>query len=217
MRAPSSSFFGLASSGRAEGEIVARSSPTQRDGQRLAEAAAAYEAGRYADAERELRGVLARRPDWVEAHELMGLVLYRLGRWEAAIAELEAFEAATGSVDQHHVLADCWRALGRHGRVDELWSELSAASPDGEIVTEGRIVAAGSLVDRGEARSALRLLRKGPVRPRRVRPSTVRLWYAIADLEERLGDVASARSGFERVVAHAPDLADAKDRLRQLS
>ncbi len=188
-----------------------------RDQQRLADAADAYEGGRYTEAEALLRTVLRYRPEQAEARELLGLVLYRLGRWEAAVRELEAFEGFAGSVEQHHVLADCWRALGRHERVDELWAELAAASPDGDVVTEGRIVAAGSLADRGEVRAALRLLRKGPVRPRRPRESTARLWYAIADLEERLGDHAAARAGFERVLAQDPGLADARDRLRQLS
>ena len=37
-----------------------------------------------------------------------------------------------------------YRAQARWADVDELWQELREASPSGELVTEGRIVAAGA-------------------------------------------------------------------------
>src|SRR5207249_1847774 len=83
-------------------------------------------------------------------------------------------------------LADCHRALGHWPEVAALWEELRAASPGAEVVTEGRIVAAGALADQGQVRAAIRLLRKGaePSRPKWFHP---RLWYALADLYERAG------------------------------
>ena len=71
-----------------------------------------------------------RRPTAESVRELLGLTYYRLGRWKAAAAELEAFRDLSGSTEQHPVLADCYRALGRHAKVAELWEELRAASPE---------------------------------------------------------------------------------------
>ncbi len=90
--------------------------------------------------------------------ELNGLTLYRLRRWKLAAAELEAFRELTHSTEQHPVLADCYRALKRPKRVAELWDELREASPSAELVTEGRIVMAGSLADRDDVVGAIRLL-----------------------------------------------------------
>ncbi len=90
--------------------------------------------------------------DVPEVRELHGLILYRLRRWRAAARELEAFAALTRSCEQGPVLADCYRALERWDRVEELWEELRHESPSAELVTEGRIVAAGALADRAARR-----------------------------------------------------------------
>ena len=92
-----------------------------------------------------------------------GLTLYRLERWRQAAAELEAYRALTGSADQLPVLADCYRALRRYDRVDELWAELREASPSAALVTEGRIVAAGALADQGDLQGAIGPARAGAV------------------------------------------------------
>lgn len=183
----------------------------------LSEAADDFANERWEEAKRILTPLANRHAAVAEVRELHGLTLYRLGRWEQAISELEVFGEMSGSADQLPVLADCHRALGDHDRVAELWEELREWSPDGDIVTEGRIVAAGSLADQGELRSALRLLEKGPTRPKRVKPSTLRLWYAIGDLQERAGDVPAARTTFERLASHEADFGDVADRLAALS
>ncbi len=184
---------------------------------RLGEAAAEFAEERWDEARRIVAPLSERHPGIAEVRELHGLTLYRLGRWEQAIAELTAFGELTGSADQYPVLADCHRALGNHDRVDELWDELRDWSPDGDIVTEGRIVAAGSLADRGDLRGAIRLLEKGPTRPKRVKPSTLRLWYAIADLYERAGELTRARDGFRRIASIEPDFGDVPERLEATS
>ena len=97
--------------------------------------------------------------------ELLGLTYYRLGRWKDAVRELEAFRALTGSTEQHPVLADCYRALHRWSQVDELWHELREASPAPDLVSEGRIVAAGALAEQGDLPAAVRLLERDGDRP----------------------------------------------------
>jgi tetratricopeptide (TPR) repeat protein len=148
--------------------------------------------------------------------ELYGLTLYRLGQWRAAARELEAFRTLTGSAEQLPVLADCYRALKRYDEVDRIWKELAAASPSAEAVTEGRIVAAGALADRGELDRAIKFLEAGQKPSKRMRMHHVRLTYALADLVERAGDIPRARQLFRRVAEADPDFADVSNRVRTL-
>jgi tetratricopeptide (TPR) repeat protein len=183
---------------------------------RLAEAVRAYEADRYDEARRLLRTVADAAPGVAAVRELLGLTLYRMGRWRGAIKELEAFHALTGSFDQHPVLADAHRALRHWGDVARLWDELRKASPGADVVAEGRIVAAGALADRGDVAGAIRLLEQGPVRSARPRPHHLRLWYATADLYERAGDLPRARRLFGAILRHDPDFVDVAERLAAL-
>jgi tetratricopeptide (TPR) repeat protein len=184
--------------------------------ERLAGAGQAFRRGRFEEARRALRPLAEAAPGAAAVRELYGLTLYRLGRWKAAVKELEAFRTLSGSVEQHPVLADCYRALRRYDQVEELWHELRAASPAAELVTEGRIVAAGSLADQGRVDDAIALL--GPaVRPsRRAKEHHLRAAYALADLYERAGDLPRARELFQRVAASDPDFVDVDTRLRAL-
>lgn len=183
---------------------------------RLDEAGDDFGAERYDDAVRVLRPIVKEAPSVAVARELLGLSLYRLERWKAASVELQAFRSLTGSVDQHPVLADCYRAQRRWNDVDDLWEELRAVSPSAAIVTEGRIVTAGSLADRGDLSGALSLLSSGWSVPKRPQDHHLRRAYALADLYERAGDVPRARELFGWVARIAPDLGDARRRLRSL-
>lgn len=183
----------------------------------LVKAARALDRGYEQDAVRMLRTVRDVNPDVPEVRELLGVALYRLGRWVPAQKELEAYVEMTRSTDQHPVLMDTLRAQGKHTRVQALWEELGAASPAPDIVTEGRIVAAGSLADRGKIVQAIKLLERGPVSPKRPAPHHLRLWYALADLHERAGDLPAARALFRRVSSHDPAFVDVAERLAALS
>ena len=184
---------------------------------RLGQAADAFERDHLTDALRILKPLSKEAPNVPAVRELTGLALYGTGQWAAAAKELEAFRALGGSVEQHPVLADCYRALKRYGAVAELWDELREASPSAALVTEGRIVAAGALADQGDIDGAIQLLERGPLRPSRTAGvHHARLWYALADLYERAGDAPKARELFGRVVAVEPGLADAAERLAGL-
>lgn len=184
--------------------------------QRLKDATRAFEAERYNDALRVLKKLADDAPGAAAVRELYGLTLYRLGRWRAAAKELEAFRQLTDSTEQNPVLADCYRALRQYAKVDELWTELGAASPGAELVTEGRIVAAGARADQGDAAGAVRLLEQGFTFPKRPREHHLRRAYALADAYERVGDVGRARELFERVATVDPEFADARQRARAL-
>lgn len=186
-------------------------------GARLADATRAFERERFAEARVILRPLAQRAPGSPAVREFYGLTLYRLGQWKEAMRELEAFSTLTGSTEQHPVLADCARALERWDRVEELWRELREASPAPDLVAEGRIVAAGALADRGELRGAIALLAPAVARvPRRPREHHLRLLYAMADLQERAGDLPAARGLFRRILLASPGYADIEDRLRGL-
>jgi tetratricopeptide (TPR) repeat protein len=192
-------------------------SKAAKTAKRLVDASKAFQDDRYQDTLRMLRPLLAESPDIPTVRELAGLALYRQGKWAKAAEQLEAFRDLTGSEEQNPVLADCYRALGRHKKVDQLWNDLRAASPGITILTEGRIVTAGSLADRGDLSGAIALLSRGPVTPRRAAEDHhVRLWYALADLYERSGDAPRARELFGRVADVEPDLADTAERLASL-
>ena len=200
-------------------EVAGAVEPTlaPRIERRLGQAADAFERDHVADAIRILRPLSKEAPGVPAVRELTGLAFYAGGQWALAAKELEAFRALGGSVEQHPVLADCYRALKRYKAVSELWEELREASPGAALVTEGRIVAAGALADQGDVKGAIQLLERGPVKPRRAAAAHhARLWYALADLYERAGDAPKARELFERVVAIEPALADAAERLAAL-
>ncbi|GIU83570.1 MAG: hypothetical protein KatS3mg008_0345 [Acidimicrobiales bacterium] len=203
-------------------EIVEAVDPrhARRVERNLAQAAEAYERGRFGEARKILSAVADVASAVPSFRELMGLCHYRLGRWREAIRELEAFRMLAGTVEQHPVLADCYRAIGRHDEVERLFRELSEGTGDPELVEEGRIVLAGSLVDRGRVREAVELLsRDFPAK--KIRRSSpiymLRRAYALADALERAGELPRARRLFSEIARAAPDLTDADERARDLS
>lgn len=183
---------------------------------RLAEAASAFEAERYKDAERLLLSIQKLAPGAPEVHELLGLSYYRMGNWSKAIDQLEHFHGITTSVEQHPVLADCNRALRRWNRVQELWDELAEVSPAPELIEEGRIVLAGSLADRGRIVEGIKVLERAPQPRKRPGIHHLRRWYALADLYERAGDNSRARRLFADIVQHEAGFGDAAERASAL-
>jgi tetratricopeptide (TPR) repeat protein len=184
---------------------------------RITLAAQAYERDRYKEALSAIRPVVEEAPESVAARELYGLILYRLGRWRHAAKELRQVHEATGSLDQHPVIADCERAMGHFDRVEELWDELRTAGVDREVLVEGRLVMAGALADTGRVGEAIDLLRPAERATRRQADvPLLREWYALADLYEAVGEIPRARELFQRVARQAPELLDAPERLRAL-
>jgi tetratricopeptide (TPR) repeat protein len=188
----------------------------ERVEQRLKEASRAFRRDRFDEARKILKPLADSAPTAVSVRELLGLSYYRLGRWKQAVVELEAFRDLTGSTEQHPVLADCYRALGRHQQVADLWEELRSVSPSAALVAEGRIVAAGSLADQGELGDAIALLEAAKRAGKRPQEHHLRVAYALADLYERAGDLPKARHLFQVVATADPELGDAEHRFRAL-
>ena len=183
---------------------------------RLGIATRAYERDRYAEALTELRVLARLAPEVGAVRELYGLTLYRLGRWRDAVRELRAFHELTGSYDQHPVIADCERALGRDKAVMASWETLRQAGVDREVLVEGRLVVAGMMADRGDLHGAIALLGPGGKSLRHPDTCHLRQWYVLADLYERAGDLPRARDLFARVASFSSDLFDTENRLSAL-
>lgn len=183
---------------------------------RLIEAAVAFERERFADAYTLLKSIDRLAPGVPEVLELLGLSLYRQGKWQQAIKQLEAFEQVTGTVEQHPVLADCYRARRDWSKVDQLWKELGEHSPSAELIEEGRIVLAGARADQGRIKDAIRVLEEAPRAPKKPKPHHLRRWYALADLYERAGDTKRARRLFQELEHLEPGLGDVALRIKQL-
>jgi tetratricopeptide repeat protein len=184
---------------------------------KLKSAGSAFEAERFGDARTLLQTVVHEAPDLADGRELLGLTHYRLGRWKEAIDQLEAFRELSHSTEQHPVLMDCHRALGRWRDVDVLWSELGEVSPSGELMTEGRIVVAGGQADQGDVSAAIRTLESGWKLPKRPSGHHLRRAYALADLYDRAGKAARARELFKWISGHDPHFADVRSRVKALS
>jgi len=190
----------------------------ERMTERMAAGIGAYERERYRDASRILKTVVDAVPNAPSARELLGLSQYHQGYWRAALPNLEAFSALTGSVDQHPVRMDCHRALGRPKRVEALFAELRQGSPEPEVLSEGRLVLAGTRADEGDLAGAVTLLVEAGAGRLVRNPAErhLRQWYVLGDLMERSGDLPKARELFLRIRAVDEDAYDVADRLESL-
>ena len=185
--------------------------------ERLARALHAFEAHRYSEARKLSMPLLSQLSGIAIVHEVAGLSMYRLGRWQDAADQLEiARGLKPAEVVNHPVLADCYRALRRYEKVTELWESMKLMSPPAGLLAEGRIVAAGALADQGELQSAVRMMTHGTSDPHKVQEHHLREWYVLADLYDRAGDVASARRLFVKIQSSEPKFADVADRLNTL-
>ncbi len=184
--------------------------------ERLAQASEALDRERFQEARRIASAIAKEAPSVAAAHELVGLASYRLGLYKQAVSALEVAQELHSNPALLPVIADCQRAQGRWAAVDRVWSEIKASSPSHEIMAEGRMVAAGALVDQDDLRGALEVMEPAIKRPKAVREFHLRQWYVLADLYDRMGDPISARRWFSTILEFDDEFADVRDRLRSL-
>ncbi|MBW4078465.1 MAG: hypothetical protein HIU84_08185 [Acidobacteria bacterium] len=184
----------------------------------LTRAAEAYDRKRYEEALRLGRTVCDAVPGVAPVRELTGLAAYRAERWAMAKIHLRAHFAITGDPEHLALVMDCDRANHRYRAVEKTFEELEASEPTAEVLAEGRIVMASALADQLKYAEAIALLTKAGATKQLRNPSYrhVRLWYTLADVFDRAGDVTSARELFARVVIAEPDAYDAQARLNEL-
>jgi len=186
--------------------------------ERMQQAVAAYERGRVQEAGRLARAVAAIVPTVAEVRRLAGLAAYREGRWREAVRQLEAYAGLGADLEHVPALMDCYRALGRKKKVNDLWVSLRGQSPGPEVLTEARLVVAGMLADGGDLDGAISLLAVAGAGKALRNPADrhIRQWYALGDLYERAGDLPRARELFERVRVADPEAYDVDERLNAL-
>jgi tetratricopeptide (TPR) repeat protein len=184
----------------------------------LAKAAEAYERKRYEEALRLGRIVADATPGVAAVRELTGLAAYRAERWNMAKVHLLAHFTVSGNPEHLALVMDCDRANHRYRAVAKTFAQLEESEPTADVLAEGRIVMAGSLADQHHFSEAIELLTRAGATKQLRNPSFrhIRLWYALADIFDRAGDVSSARELFARVVLADPDAYDARARLDEL-
>ena len=189
----------------------------RRAHKRFLRGAREFQREQFTEARKTLRPLVEESPEVSELHELYGLTLYRLGEWAEAVEHLEAFRRLAGTAEQHPPLMDAHRALGNWADVEELWGELGDASPNAELMVEGRIVRAGAEADRGALDSAIRILERGWKPPKQPREHHLRRAYALADLYDRAGRIPRGRSLFQWLDSVAPGYLDVGERARKMA
>ncbi|MGA7835984.1 MAG: tetratricopeptide repeat protein [Acidimicrobiales bacterium] len=184
----------------------------------LTRAAEAYDRHRYEEALRLGRIVADATPGVAPVRELTGLAAYRADRWAMAKVHLRAYFTITSDPEHLPLVMDADRANHRYRAVEKTFNELTEHEPTPEVLAEGRIVLAATWADQRRYEEAIELLTRAGGAKNLRNPSYrhIRLWYALADVFDRAGDVASARELFSRIVLAEPDAYDAADRLREL-
>jgi tetratricopeptide (TPR) repeat protein len=149
--------------------------------------------------------------------EASGIAAYQTGRWAEALSELRTARRLTGRDDYLPVMADSERALGRLDRALALIREADTSTLDRATLIELRIVESGIRRDQGLADAAVVALQVPELTSGRLRPWSVRLFYAYADALLAAGRTAEARDAFARAAAADADgETDAADRLDEL-
>ena len=185
----------------------------------LERAVAALDGGRAVEAERAASEAKALAPRSGAVREVLGLALYRQGKFREALRELQAYRRFTGRVDQNHLMADAHRALGSPDKaVNAAREALDAeARLPAAVRSEAAVVGGAALADLGRYDEALALLRRFDHGPEVARPHDLRVWYVIADVLERSGRPKEAARVFRRILGHQPDAFDVPQRLARLS
>ena len=152
-------------------------------------------------ASESLRAALEGRPDWPQAHFVLGTALMLLGDQNGARGELaRAVELDPAQLDARRSLARVHSALGEHEYAVEQ-ARLYLRERPNDMAT--RILVAQGLVNLGKPQDALAELRSIDASER-----NADAWFALGRLELALGNVDTAREAFLAANAARPNNAD---------
>ena len=184
----------------------------------MTNAAEAYDRHRYEEALRLAKSVAESVPTVPAVLELAGLAAYRSERFPMARKFLRMAFELTGDAQHLPLVMDSERASRRYTLVEGTFQQLNDAEPTAEVLAEARIVMASTWADQKRYQEAIDLLIRagGSKVLRNPAARHVRMWYALADIYDRAGDMAQARELFARVVAVDPEAYDAFSRLKEL-
>lgn len=158
----------------------------------LGKASAAFREGRFAEARDEALRGKALAPRDATVREVLGLAAYRLGEWDVALRELRTYRRLAGDDAHLPVEMDVQRAIGRDDGVERTWAEINERVEDPFTRSEGLVVYASYLLDRGRISEA-----RAVATPDRLRASPdvadLRRWYVAARAAALDGDIDAAR------------------------
>ncbi len=174
---------------------------------------AADDVGDAIDAAREAK---RRAPRAAVVREVLGMALYRAGDFDTALTELQAYRRMSGRLDQNHLIADAYRAVGRPERAVPVAREAMSAGLAEPLRAEAAIVGASALADMGRFDEAVALLRMAPTRTDAASEHDLRVWYVLADVLLRSGRAEEAEEMFRLVIRHDPAAFDAAERLAEI-
>jgi tetratricopeptide (TPR) repeat protein len=174
----------------------------------------AFQEDKYPEAAQLAEQAKAEAPRSARIRELLGLSYYRNEQWHDALRELLTYRRLTGHKDQSHVIADCYRADGRTDKVLQTVNEVFQKEVPPDVWAELLIVGASTLADMGDIPRAIAQLARADLKPKKVEPYHLRLWYVRADLLEKAGRMGEAKKEWEAIAAEDPDFYDVSDRLR---
>jgi tetratricopeptide (TPR) repeat protein len=149
--------------------------------------------------------------------EILALAYYGAGDWRSALREMQAYRRMSARLDENHIIADCYRALGKPDRAAEEADAAMGADVDAEVKAEAAVVGAAALADLGRLDQALAFLRRLPERTSVGHGFDLRVWYVTGDILARLGRNEEAAREFLRIVRYDPSAFDAADRLAALA
>jgi tetratricopeptide (TPR) repeat protein len=183
----------------------------------LEEAVEDLDRGRLGDAIRAAAQAKRLAPRSGAVREVLGMALYRRGRFREALQELQAYRRITGRPDQNHLIADAHRALGKPEKALPLVREALEGRVRDEARAEAAVVGGAALADLGRYEEALTLLRRFDRQADVARPQDLRVWYVTADVLERAGRTKEAARMFRRILDHDAEAFDAAARLARIS
>lgn len=146
---------------------------------------------------------------------------YAAGHWDVALSEFRALRRMTGTDDFLPVMADCERALGRPQAALKIAKEARRKPLDPALAVEMIIVEAGARSDLGQQPEAQRVLHQAILdldnrRVAQLGTSVARLYYAYADVLEKVGKTSDARTWFADAARLDPDGETDADERRDL-
>ena len=169
--------------------------------------------GRQEEAEKDYRRAIALRPAYSEAHNALGQLLAKTGRYPEALAEFDL--ALDNMLYKEPYVARCNKALAlyRMGRKDESIAELRGTLKVAPTFCKGRRELGRILLDEGKPKEAVDELAAYARWCEKVPDAHLQLGLA----KMRTGDVAGAKACFERCVDLGNGTPDGEECRRSLS
>jgi predicted O-linked N-acetylglucosamine transferase (SPINDLY family) len=168
---------------------------------RVANALAAFEAGRIDDASAICRDILAEHPDHARTRHLAGLIATRRGEGGSAVAELrQAVAAAPEIAAIHYDLAKAHRLVADWSAAADAFGEAARLDPAN---TGALLNQAIDLQRAGRGSEAI----AGYRRVLGLKPDSIAACLNLAQALLDAGDLAAARDMGERATALAPEAA----------